>query len=338
VIKRLLASASLAVAYILLVASPVLAIANPTTIAFGSAEPRYKVFVNVQETGDMLFVAESYIYYAEPPAYPGEAASDAFTFQVLNVAGDTVLLQTPVADYADTVISIYQTKAQVDAAGYSASNYKLRLSGNVALFGDLTENTNMKTVTINTGSDFVDQSVAEGIESPLYAFCIAVIDNIEADSGETHTIEIDGVTYLDTSGANLFLAGIPSLNVFLPEIFQATASPMTAEDPEHTGQLQLDTTPTTMLGGNIGRSVANMSDFMGTGTTTAGIIISAFLGFLLLPVIYTVTKNGTLTMGTSGLFMIFCGYIGLFPLAIGFIIASIILILTGFLFWGRLSV
>lgn len=336
--KRLLVSVLIAVASVLLITSPVLAIANPDTIAFASSGAgRYKVFENVQETGDMLFVAESYIHYAsEPDDY---TASEAFSFQLLNVAGDTVLLQTAITDYEDTVISIYQTAAQVlaNADLSSGTLYNLRIAGNPAMFGAPTEGTNMATKPL-TADDWLDQSEYSGVDSWLYTFCITVVANIETSSGATHTAQVGGVTYLDASGATLFLAGIPSLNVFLPEIFLTAAAPMTAEDPEHAGALQTATTPTAMLGTNIARSVTDMADFMGVSSTAAGIIIAAILGFILLPTVYFTTRNGTLSMVTASFFIVICGFLGLFPLAIAFIIAGVVLILTGFLFWGKISI
>ena len=316
---------------------PVLAIINPDSIAFtSSGAGRYKVFENVHETGDMLFAAESYIPYTVTP--DDYTAREAFSFQVLNVAGDTVLLQTAITDYEDTIISIYQTAAQVVTAGLiSDTLYKFRITGNPSIFGITTEGVNMATKPL-TAADWLDQSEFSGIDSWLYSFLISVVTNIETSSGGTHTAEVGGITYLDASGATLFLAGIPSLNVFLPEIFLVVASPMTDTDPTSTGVYQTTINPVAQLGGNIGASVANMSDFMGVSTTTAGIIITALLGFIFLPVIYWKTKNGTISMIAAALFTIFCGYLGLFPLAIAFIIAAVILILTGFIFWGRISI
>lgn len=336
-IKRFLYSTALAVLLIILSVMPALAIINPDSISFASSGAgRYKVFENVHETGDMLFVAESYIPYTITPT--DYTASEAFSFQILNVAGDTVLLQTAITDYEDTIISIYQTAAQVITAGlFSDTLYKFRLTGNPSIFGVTVEGVNMATRPL-TAADWVDQSEFSGIESWLYSFLISVVTNIETSSGEDHTAEVGGVTYLDASGATIFLAGIPSLNVFLPEIFLTVASPMTATDPVSTGAYQTTLNPVSQLGATIGASVANMSTFMGVSTTTAGIILSSFLSFIFLPVIYLKTRDGTLTMICASLFIVFCGYIGLFPLAIAFIIAGVILILTAFLFWGRISI
>ena len=315
----------------------VLAIVNPDDIGFtSSGEGRYKVFEDVHETGDMLFVAESYVHYVATPT--DYTAPEAFSFQLLNVAGDTVILQTPIIDYEDTVISIYQTAAQVVALGLvSGSAYNLRITGNPAQFGVTVEGTNMATKPL-TAPDWLDQSEFSGVDSWLYAFCITVVDNIEVSGGGTHTAVVGGITYLDASGASIFLAGIPSLNVFLPEIFLVATSPMTADDPPSTGAYQTTLNPVAQLGGNIGASVAGMATFLGVSSTTAGIAISSFLAFIFLPVIYLKTRNSTISLIVLSFFAIICGYLGLFPIAIAFIIAGVILILTAFLFWGKISI
>lgn len=340
-IKRFLYSTALAVLLVMLSVMSVLAIDNPDTIAFtSSGAGRYKVFENVYETGDMLFVVESYINYDPAPGTPTDyTAREAFSFQLLNVAGDTVLLQTAITNYEDTVISIYQTAAQVIANAdlVSGTLYKLRITGNPSIFGATVEGVNMATKPL-TAPDWIDQSEYSGVESWLYAFCITIVGNIETSSGDTHTTEVGGVTYLDASGATLFLAGIPSLNVFLPEIFLVVASPMTATDPASTGAYQTTLGPVAQLGATIGGSVAGFSSWLGVSTTTAGIVISAFLGFVLLPVVYWRTRNGTLSMIAASFWVVICGYLGLFPLAIAFIIAGVILVLTGFLFWGKISI
>jgi len=339
--KRLLVSILIAIASVLLITLPVLAIANPATIAFtSSGAGRYKVFENVYETGDMLFVAESYINYDPAPGTPTDyMASEAFSFQLLNAAGDTTILQTAITEFEDTVISIYQTAAQVIANAdlVSGTLYNFRLIGNPSIFGAGIEGTNMATKPL-TADDWLDQSEYDGTDSWLYVFCIAVVSNIEASSGAVHAVEVGGITYLDASGATLFLAGIPALNVFLPEIFLTVAAPMTATDPASTGAYQTALTPLAQLGGSTAASVDSMADWLSVSSTTAGIVISAILGFVLLPVIYLKTQNGTISMIAASFFTVICGYLGLFPLAIAFIIAGVILILTGFLFWGRISI
>lgn len=325
----------------LLIASPVLAIANPNDIDFGSGSTvKFKAFENVQETGDMLFIAECLLDYDPAPGTPTDyTAEEAFSFQLLNVAGDTVLLQTPITGYEDTVISIYQTATQVTALGLTtATAYKLRISGNPTIF-ELTEGTNMVTQTLDISEGWVDQALGvNGVNSPLYIFCIAVVENIEAEMGAVHTVEISGIKLLDASGGNLFLQGVPSLNMFLPELFQSSSIPMTAEDPASTGAYQTALTPTAQLGATMARSVTQMSTWMGVNSTTAGIIVSLILAFCFLPVVYFKTRNGSVTMIVASFFALACGYMGLFPLATAFIIASAVLILTGFLFWGKISV
>ena len=95
-------------------ALPVYAVPNnPDAINFGSVALNYQAFYNVHETGDMLFMAESYIHWVganTPPAI----SSIAYIFELLSTNGLTVYASIPVWAYEDKPVSIYLTKAQVD--------------------------------------------------------------------------------------------------------------------------------------------------------------------------------------------------------------------------------
>ncbi|KKK99509.1 hypothetical protein LCGC14_2632020, partial [marine sediment metagenome] len=132
--------------YSLTFATPVFAAPpnNPDEIWFGTKAPlKYsKVFENVNETGDMLFLAESWVKY-NPTSPPG-SATDYFIFEVRNAAGTTVLISRPLQSFGERPISIYQTAAQVTALGLvSGSAYVMRITGNPLWFAPLVEGTDM---------------------------------------------------------------------------------------------------------------------------------------------------------------------------------------------------
>lgn len=334
-LRRVIISVTLGVLITLSICNPVLAIGNPDTIDFTSQSiDRYRAFTDVYETGDMLFLIETYVHYVVPPTdYTG---SEAFTFQVLNAAGDTVLIQTPIMDFENNMVGIYQTAAQVTAAGYtSGTAYKFRIAGNATIFGAPNEGVNCRTVTL-VASDWVDQDLnSEELTSPLRLFVLLIIEDIETEETATHTVTIQGISYLDASGSTIALEGVPSLNVFVPELFQTQVSPMLAPDPAHTGAYQAALTPTNMLGATIATSVSGLSTWLGVSTTMAGIFITALFLMILMPVLFQVTQNGKISFTIGALFVALCSYLGLFPIAMLFIIGAIILMLVLFLFWGR---
>ncbi len=117
-----------------LLASPVLAMSNPNTIRFYAVgtTPVYKVFYNVSQTGDMLFIAEQFVHYTVSQNY---TAGEAFLFEVLNTAGNVTIASTPLKEYEAKPISIYLTAAQVTAASISVGDALiLRMMGNPLIF------------------------------------------------------------------------------------------------------------------------------------------------------------------------------------------------------------
>lgn len=115
-IRRIIFATIVATIWLMLLATPTLAISNPDSITFGTGTvARYKVFYNVYETGDMLFIAETYVHYAsEPTDYTAE---EAFSFNLMSSDLSATYLIANVPEYENKVISIYQTATQVTALG-----------------------------------------------------------------------------------------------------------------------------------------------------------------------------------------------------------------------------
>ena len=125
---------------------PVFAIIDPTTITFGSGTDAnmYQVFQNVAEDGDMLFVVESDIHYADTPT--DYTAEQSFMFELLKTDGTTVIQSTPILEFENYVESIYFTDAQVTSFDLTwQDTYSVRLTGNPAIFGTPVEGTNQRT-------------------------------------------------------------------------------------------------------------------------------------------------------------------------------------------------
>lgn len=173
--------------------APVFAITNPDAIAFGTgSSPLYQVFENVNETGDMLFIAEGYVYYATTPT--DYTASESYVFQVVDTDGTTVLLSTPLKSFGDRPISIYQTAAQVTALGLvSGTAYTVRIRGNPSI-AVLTSSVNA-TLDAN---DYTDQSAATDALNPLRVFCLTMASNINTNDDPTnpYIVEFQGTQYL----------------------------------------------------------------------------------------------------------------------------------------------
>ncbi len=224
-IKRLLVILGIIIALLIMLATPALAIGNPTSITFGTVSPynMYQVFCNVLSTGDMLVASLPYIHYdgGDPTDYTGK---QAFSFQLLSTDETTVLFQTPVVDYEDTIIGIYLTASQVTTAGISQSgSYWLRLAPNPALFTP-TEGTNQKSAQLSA-SDWITTTLGN-TQTYLRQWCInraLELQTLDAPTGG-YTVYVNGVQYLNTLATQIFIAGIPGLDQMCPTLFQSSSS------------------------------------------------------------------------------------------------------------------
>lgn len=323
---------------LILVVTPVWAISNPDSIAFGTGTSSlYKVFENVLETGDMLFVAEGYVdYTVEPTDY---TADEAFLFEVLNTSGNVTLLSKPLNDYGDRPISIYQTAAQVTALGLvSETSYILRLSGNPLIFASQTGNSANVTLT---ASDYVDQSVGATSEVPtdnnLRNFLMLMAINIEAnDAPSTDYYEsVQGYNYLTTTGANIFIEGIPNLFNMCPILFQYGAEKMDSDAPESTGAYAAVLTPLQKWGQLTSDGLTNLGVFMGVSQALAGSVVLFLLCIALAVYVYKRTQSGVAVLLVVSAAPLLGGYLGLMPIAIAFIFVIIIVIFMGYYFFSR---
>jgi len=340
-IKRFLIIGLVIVISFLIVAVPVFAIVDPTDIFFGSNPPASfaKVFENVSETGDMLFLAEGFVDYAAPPT--DYTASEAFIFEVRSTDGTAVLISRSLESYGDRPISIYLTSTQVGTLGLtSGTAYIMRITGNPLIFPILTEGVNMISYPLGA-ADWFDQSTATEVFNPLRYACISMAGYMQTEDGvTTYIMTSEGIDYLTPLGASLFLVGVPSLNVFVPSLFQITSEAATAEDPPATGTLAILTTPLIKWGPNVpGGTVSrfhNIGEWFGVSEVmAAGVILMAFI-VLLSVWLYKKTQSGkvVLAMGVGATLPV-GAFLGMTPLVLMFIIAIFIVLMLGYYFLTR---
>lgn len=310
----------------------VLAISNPDSISFGTGAPSYKAFENCLETGDMLFVAEGYVYYAvEPTDYD---ADEAFIFEVLDTDNST-LLSTPITDYGDRPISVYQSANACATKGLvSGTGYKYRISGNPIIFATMSGNS--VNVTLTAG-DWIDQSVATDEANPLRNYIIGMAQTIEDNDTPTddYLTWVSGQRYLTSAGANIFLNGIPGLFQLCPTAFQYSIENLEGDAPESTGSYALTLTPELKWGTTTANGLTSIGVFLGINQALAGSVVLFALAIALAVYLYSRTQSGILSLLVVSGTPLFGAYLGLMPLALAFILVIFIAILLGYFFFSR---
>lgn len=339
--KSLLRATAIVLIMIFLVTSPVLAIGNPTSIAFycvGST-PIYKVFYNVLETGDMLFTAEQYVHYAVTPT--DYTAGEAFLFEVLDVAGTATLASTPLKQYEAKPISIYMTVAQVTAAGISVNDaLTIRITGNPLIFASPVGNT---VTAVLAASDYVDQELGDdggvATDNNLRNFLIGVAEDLEANDsppvGSEYIITVSGVQYLTTIGGSIFIEGIPGLDGICPILFQYSSAPMTGDEPESTGAYVSSLSPLQQWGQTAANGLTNLGIYLGISQALAGnaMLLAMFMGLGVYA--YSRTQSGMVVLLLVGTMPFIGAFFGLMSLALAFVFVIIIVLFLGFFFYSR---
>ena len=338
--KRLFKYVSIAICLSILTicgqANTALAIGNPTSVEFGSGTNKYyKVFENVLETSDMLFVAEGYVNYTvEPTDYTAE---EAFIFEVLNTAGNETIISRSLVDYGDRPISIYLTAAQKTSLGVvSGTAYKLRIRGNPSIFASQTGNSVNATLA---GEDYINQSLSGNTTTTnlLRNFMILMAIAIEAEDVPTDsylTIS-QGITYLSSEGANIFLAGVPFLDSMCPVLFVNAVESLSDDQPTSTGAYAITLSPLARWGNTTANGLTNVGVYLGINQALAGATVALILGALLAVFVYKKLQSGVATLMIMATYPFIISWLGLMPLALAFIIMILIVILGGYYFFKQ---
>ncbi len=344
--QRILIVVLLVVGFLLpIFPTPAFAIGNPTSIGFGTSNTTYAAFNHVSEAGDLLFVAESYIFYSTAPT--DYYSNQSFLFSVIGTANLTTLLSTPVWSYGDRPVSIYISAAQATALGMNTSgNYSMRIGGNPSIFGILTEGVNQVTRPITS---FSDQSIAIADSTALRNFCLlkyasqGMLININANDAPTtsYISTVQGVNYAGSSGTpsgtSILLGGIPMLATWCPDLFQSSSAPISIISPTSTGALQTELTPTKQLGQTTGLAVANLSAWLGVPIRVGGLAI--WMVPMIVAAVWVAGKTqvagGSMTVVVCAIMLVVGVYLGFVDMAWMIMLGAFLLIITVFYFFSR---
>lgn len=340
-LKRILVAGLSAVIAMLLVASPALAMADPDAIAFycvGST-PRYKVFYNVQETGDWLIVAEQYVHYVVSQNY---TAGEAFLFELLNTAGNETVASVPLKAYEAKPISIYLSAAQVSGDNLTVGGaYIIRLTGNPLIFSSM-NSSNTVNSTLNAG-DYVNQLLGEdggvatsnNLRNFMINYVMKDIETYYAPPVDKYIVTVSGIRYLTLTGGSIALEGIPSLDVMCPILFQASLAPMVGDEPESTGAYASSLSPLAKWGSTSANGLTSLGVYLGINQALAGSLVLLAIVMAFAFWIYSKTQSGIATLLLVAVTPFMGVFLGLVPMALAFSITIMVVVFMGYFFFSR---
>ena len=327
-IRQLIKATLLALLSMLLIASPVLAIADPSPITLNTV----KVFQNIFVSGDRLFIGEHNINYTVEPT---EAAVDAFQLQLRSTDNATLIRAKGATDYQWNLTSIYFTPAQVTSSNITwESNYIMRITGNPAMFGTLTEGTNMATKTLSPTDWNADGTLTSKHLLKLYIIDIA--QRMEVDLAIVLLVTTaGGETVLNGTGRILILAAIPGLDSAIPSLFQLSGATANLPSVAVNATYETSTTISNKLGTDIANSFAGIGTFFGiTSGQAAGIWIMLFI-LTVMSIVFLNSGNSTGAMILAVPIAVMGAYLGAIPLTLLYTIGFLLVAYMGYFVWLR---
>ncbi len=352
-LKRLLLISGICLLALMLIVLPVFAIANPDQVAFGSGIGAtitpYRVFMNVLESGDYLFVAEALVKYGTLPT--DYTASQAFLFEVLDPTGTTVILSTPLTSYGDRPIGIYVTASQATAVSMNGTpSYYVGITGNplITFTSPPTVNSVFKKLNGVINGDYFNEATfgatpaSRSYNDPLRIWCKETANIIETYDGvlslvppTPYTVYVQGNNYLTTLGGNIFQSGIPNLGNMCPLLFQASIQQLTAPAPTGTGAYAATLTPLGQMGSTIAGGLNAIGRWIGVGGDNGGAVVLLIASIIVCAYMYKRTESGIVVL-LLGIATPFAGvYLGLMPMALMFIAVLIVVIIMLYYFFSR---
>ena len=310
------------------ITSPAFAVANPFSITFHTG----KVFENVFADGDMLFVVSYDVNYTDEP---DESASTTFLVNLLGADGATLLMSRPLEYYQYNVTSIYATAAQVISENLTwGSEYKLRVTGNPAIFDSLVEGTNMDTRGLAT-SDYNADGTLTSLQL-LQAHCVNIAEALESDWAVVLLATTStGVQVLNSTGAIVFLDAIPGLDDVLPDLFQLSSSIPAVDSAISGADYAIASRIDARLGTDIGDAFTGIGTFLGIGQNSAAGLWAIIFILTVSSIVFLNTGNSAASLILAVPVVVLMTYVGAIPEAITYVLAIFVAVYAMYFFWLR---
>ncbi len=320
-------SAIILLLFALLSVSHALAISNPVHIILNTV----KVFENIWVAGDILLIGEHNIDYALEPT---QNAEDAFQLQLRSTDNTTLIRLTGATDYQWNLTSIYFSPTQATANITWGNAYYVRISGNPAMFGTLTEDTNMDTVPLAPTDWNEDETLTS--KELLIDYCLDVAARMEDDAGITLiTTTSSGESVLNATGTTIFLAAVPNLDDTIPELFQITSGTAIITAGNVTAIYENETTILLKLGSQIADAFSGIATWLGISAgMAAGMWIVLFM-LTIASIVFLNTGNTTGAMILAVPVAVMGGYLGAIPLTLLFTVGIFLVAYMYYFFWLR---
>jgi len=307
-------------------AIPVLAApANPDSITLHTV----KVFQNIFETNDVLFVTSYDVAYTTEPDEP---AKSTFNLAVYGTDGTTLIKSRPLNYYRYNVHSVYFTAAQAPANLTWGSEYKVRVMGNPNFF-PMTEDVTMDTMTLSSWSWV--EGAATASRDMLKNHCLDLAATLENEWGITLIITTPEKQVLNSTGRTTFLDAIPGLDSAVPDLFQVAIGAITVTHQERAAAYEDELTIESQLGTQVKNAFAGVGNYLGVSVGTVAWMWIGLFMVVVASIVFLNSGNTTASLLLTVPIALIGVWTGAIPMALLFTVGVVIVVYMGYYIYLR---
>ncbi len=306
-------------------------ISNPNSISITPITGSNKVFQNIFEQGDILFLTIYNVHYTTPPTEP---ASNTFVYSLYN--GTTLIASRSLNYYEENVIAMYFSAESVESKGIVwGSSYKVRVGGNPAAFATLTEGTNMATHTLST-NDWITGTLDDATnKNYIVQWGIAAGLAMQTDLAVTLVVIVPDGQVLNDVGRAYMLLAVPNLDYVVTDLFQTSRRMASVEDVSTDSTYQDQLT----IVGSLGEQTKDAFDGIGTYFGISGDLVGLFwilmLVLLVASIAFLYSGNTTAAIVVAIPIVFIGAWTGTIPLWALFTVGAVLVIYMGYYLFLR---
>jgi hypothetical protein len=331
VFRKVVAAVFVSLSAIFFMVAPISATyADPTSISIASA----KVFQNVFQANDMLFVMFYNVAYASPPT---DAPSDLFYMNLYDTNG-VLLYSRGINYYQYNVNAIYLTAAQAASLTWGSA-YNFKLTANPSKVSSLVLGTNYVAGTLDPNYGWVTGTLATtpGLLQSYLTTQLAPMNVALTAMTPTNPILITTGSnqVLNTNGSLYLKTAIPGIDAICPTLFQVASNDITNPTYTATGALGAGQSVSGTLGSATDRGITALSSWFSISYNMAGGIVLGVMAIAFMVILFKYSGSTTASMILVVPVLLIGAWTGLLSIGILFTLAILVAAYMVYALWLR---
>lgn len=302
------------------IATPAIAApANPDSITLHTI----RVFQNIFEDDDVLFMASYDVEYATEPDEP---AKDTFSLAVYDTDGTTLIKSRPLNDYQYNVHSVYFSATQATSLTWG-NGYKVRVMGSPSYF-PMTEDTTMDTTSLS--SFHWIEGIMDTSRDYLCNHCLDLAATLEDQWAITLITTTPERQVLNSTGRIVFLAAVPGLDWAVPDLFQVATRTIPVTKQESTRAFAEELSVGSQLGSRIKEAFEGAGSYIGVSGNMVALMWIGLFATTVASIIFLSSGNTTAALVLTIPIALIGVWAGAIPMAALFAVGAVVVVYMGY--------